>query len=83
MVLINEIKKPIHIVLCGVNNHRPPHPDYLLLAKKTNGTLHTMTQSLNYLSQINEGQIVSFCGFKFVFSKNKFTSLLVQKSIKK
>lgn len=72
MSLIEQIKKPVHIILCGANKTKPSNLSYLILAHKTNGSIHTMHESLQELVKIKDGEIVNFCGYKFLLKNGNF-----------
>jgi hypothetical protein len=63
-VLMNQIHKPIRIILCGTSYGI--NLQYLNLARKTGGSVHTMESDLVDLIKMNEGE-------KFTFMKQKFT----------
>jgi hypothetical protein len=69
MSLLKTIKKPVHVILCGVNKINVPKKEYMNLALSTGGSLHTMQQSITNLSQLKEGQIINFCGSSFKLSQ--------------
>jgi hypothetical protein len=56
MDLINKIKKPVHIILCGTSNGL--EIAYLELARKTGGSVHTMEEHLTELVKLKEGQSI-------------------------
>jgi hypothetical protein len=56
MELIDKIKKPVHIILCGTSGGFDLA--YLELARKTGGSLHTMEENLNELMKLKEGQSI-------------------------
>jgi hypothetical protein len=56
MDLINKIKKPVHIILCGTSNGL--EIAYLELARKTGGSVHTMEEHLTELIKLKEGQSI-------------------------
>jgi hypothetical protein len=49
MALLDQIRKPVHVVLCGTTNRvdQAFQPEYLTLAKRTSGSLHTLEDDLN------------------------------------
>jgi hypothetical protein len=49
MTLLNQIHKPVHVVLCGTTNRidQAFQPEYLTLTKHTSGSLHTLEDDLN------------------------------------
>lgn len=68
--LAGEIKKPVHIILCGtwfgINTQ------YLDLARITGGTVHTIEEDLNDLALLNEGETITLGGTIFKIIKGKF-----------
>lgn len=46
VALLNEMKEPIHIILCGY--YKYINPDYLTLAWKTGGSVHTINREVNF-----------------------------------
>lgn len=62
--LANQIKKPVHIILCGADNGMI-NVDYLELARRTKGTIHTMKEDIENLGKMSDGQT-------FKFGKKKF-----------
>ena len=44
--LLDNIKKPVHVILCGVRNNHTIRTAYLNLAYKTKGSIHTMEEDL-------------------------------------
>lgn len=62
-VLMNQIHKPIRIILCGTSYGI--NLQYLNLARKTGGSVHTMESDLVDLIKMNEGE-------KFTLMKQKF-----------
>ncbi|MCT4560860.1 MAG: hypothetical protein N4A41_05730 [Crocinitomicaceae bacterium] len=53
-VLADQIKKPVHVILCGTNFGI--NVDYLNLARMTSGSVHTMNQDLEELYKMSEGK---------------------------
>jgi len=56
--LLDRFNKPVHIVLCGVNGGSIM-PDYLLLAWKTKGTIHTVEEDITSIAKISEGEEIA------------------------
>ncbi|MBU2019417.1 MAG: hypothetical protein KJ941_07215 [Bacteroidetes bacterium] len=52
--LLEKIDRPIHVILCGVKFG--VNPQYIDLAIKTKGSVHTMTQDLEDLYLLSEGK---------------------------
>ncbi len=56
--MISEIKKPVHVLLCGTTYagiSSPLNTQYLDLAKQTGGTVHTIDEDIVDLVKMNEG----------------------------
>lgn len=62
--LIDQVKKPVKVILCGVQNNQI-NLDYLNLAYKTKGSLHLMEEDLTRLAFLHEGE-------KFSIGKRNF-----------
>jgi hypothetical protein len=52
--LLSKIDRPVHVILCGVKFGI--NPQYIDLAIKTKGSVHTMTQDLEELYLLSEGK---------------------------
>lgn len=55
ILLLKNFTKPVHIILCGADSGWIL-ADYLLIAWKTKGTIHTIEQDINYIANMSEGQ---------------------------
>jgi hypothetical protein len=71
MVLLEKIKTPVKIILCGVYDLRY-NCDYLNIAKQTKGSLHTMENDYINLHSIKEGEVLEMNGFYYKLIKGKF-----------
>ncbi len=49
--LLSKIKIPVHIILCGVTSGMKINADYLNIAYKTRGSLHTIEEDIYFLIQ--------------------------------
>ena len=54
--LLKNFKTPVHIILCGLNNS--VMLDYLLIAWKTKGSIHTIEEDITKIASMMEGQDV-------------------------
>jgi hypothetical protein len=70
LALLSDITKPIHIILCGVKERI--HPDYLWLAYKTRGTVHTIEEDIMNLGAMMEGKTVTIKGRTYKLLNNRF-----------
>jgi len=74
MKLIKQLTKPVNVILCGVNGNNV-NTNYMDLAFKTKGSLHTMEADLNELYKIKDGEEFEFMGKKYIIT-NDGVSLL-------
>lgn len=68
--LIKEIKKPIHIILCGTS--KSINTEYLDLAWHTKGSIHTTTIDLNDLYKVKEGHSFTINNQNFILKNGQF-----------
>ncbi len=71
--LLDQIKVPVRIVLCGT--YYGIHPDYLKIAMKTGGSVHTMENDLTNLTALKEGETISFGKLKYRITKGTFVQV--------
>jgi hypothetical protein len=62
--LMYLINKPVRVILCGTSFGI--NPQYMNLAKKTKGSVHTLERDLSELYKLKEGQSLTFGGNEFV-----------------
>ncbi len=72
LILLPKFKKPVHIILCGAKRFESIHPDYIWLAYKTRGSLHTIEEDIMDLSGMVEGKILTVNGRNYQFLNNRF-----------
>ncbi len=72
--LIRHIKKPVKIILCGAGYGI--NTDYLTLARKTGGSIHTMEYDLTRLMELDEGAELKIGKEKFKVQKGQFVRVL-------
>ena len=53
--LLDKFNLPVHVILCGATEGWIL-PDYLLLAWKTKGTIHTIEEDITSIAKMTEGQ---------------------------
>lgn len=73
MILLESFANPVHIILCGVLDRI--EPDYLRLAWKTKGTVHTMEEDIVTLSRLSEGQQIKIGGTTYKIMGGEFINL--------
>lgn len=73
--LMNELIKteiPVKIILAGARTGGSIHEDYLELAYKTGGTLHTLTEDIKSLYKMKSGEIVKIGSDTYRLSRGRF-----------
>jgi hypothetical protein len=55
-VLIPKINRPVRVIVCSVLKEDPIHPDYIELAYRTKGSIHTLSQDIEDLAKLQENQ---------------------------
>ena len=71
--LINQIKKPVRVVICG--GLEDVNVEYLNLALQTGGSIHTLEQDLVDLIKISEGKEIILDGIRYFLLHGKFVRL--------
>lgn len=71
MVLLPKITVPVHIILCGVNEHSGIHPNYLEIARQTKGTIHLIDKDISNLNTWKEGEVKEMYGRKYKLKRGK------------
>jgi len=69
--LLKDFHYPVHIILCGAL-HGVINPDYLLIAWKTKGTIHTIEEDITRISKLMEGEEITINGYTYVINGGKF-----------
>jgi len=69
--LTPKITKPVHVILCGVENGKV-NPQYVNLAKYTNGSIHTIEEDINNLSKMQANDILKIGSRIFRLKPNGF-----------
>ncbi|MCB0524459.1 MAG: hypothetical protein H6576_16720 [Lewinellaceae bacterium] len=73
--LVTKIGKPVHVILCGVSTAYPVSPAHLYIAWKTKGSLHTITEDITKLAEMEEGESISVMGKKYKILNGKFVTV--------
>lgn len=71
---LSKIKKKTHVILCGETYKKDLafQSDYVQIAKKTNGSIHTLEDDINNPDHIKEMTVVRVGKIYFQFQKGKF-----------
>lgn len=70
MILIGKVKIPIRIILCGTS--RFVNEQYLDMAYRTGGSVHTIEEDIMNLSDMIEGKMITIGGYQYRFTKGRF-----------
>lgn len=68
--LLKRLRKPVRIILCGTENGI--NPDFLKIAHKTKGSIHTIESDIRDIGNIQEGQTIDIDGNIFIFRAGNF-----------
>jgi len=79
MILLDKVKVPVRVVLCGLSENQPIHPDYLEIARKTGGSIHTMKEDIVGLNSLKEHEKIFISGIEYSVKKGK----LVRQGLRK
>jgi len=71
--LLDKFTKPVHIIVCGSNGGI--HPDYLRIAWKTKGSVHTMEEDITAIAKLLDGQTITIGGKIYKLLKGKFIEM--------
>lgn len=72
--LLNQFNKPVHIILCGVE-HDEIMLDYLLIAWKTKGTLHTIEEDISKIASMSEGETIQIGAYTYQILGGSFVRI--------
>jgi hypothetical protein len=83
MDLLHQVKVPVRIILCGAEEQNSFYPslkpdineEYLTIAHRTKGSIHTLQQDILDLSATQEGEIVEIGEHRYLLSNRQFIKL--------
>ncbi|MGH1336930.1 MAG: hypothetical protein ACRBFS_12470 [Aureispira sp.] len=83
MDLLYNIKIPVRIILCGAEEQNSFYPslkpdineEYLTIAHRTKGSIHTLRQDILDISATKEGEIVQIGAHRYLLSNRQFIKL--------
>jgi hypothetical protein len=64
--LVSRIKVPVRVILCGVFEGMEINTDYLNIAYKTKGSIHTIEQDITELINKTAGKTFNINGFDYI-----------------
>ena len=73
IALLEKLNIPVKIILCGVNS--TIEEDYLKLAWKTKGSVHTIEEDILSIGKMLDGQEIKINGRTYRLMKNKFIEI--------
>ncbi|MFN0014280.1 MAG: hypothetical protein ACKVU2_06995 [Saprospiraceae bacterium] len=68
--LLEKLRKPVHVVLCGTE--QGANEQYLEIAYKTGGSIHTIEQDIEDLARLADGATISIGAHQYKVSRGKF-----------
>jgi hypothetical protein len=66
LILISRVKVPVRVILCGVYEGMEINTDYLNIAYKTKGSIHTIEQDISELINQTAGKRFNINGFDYI-----------------
>lgn len=83
MALLSQIKVPVRVILCGAEEKNTYYQSmrsdineqYLTIAHRTGGSLHTLKSDIWNLSEKKEGEVVQIGQSKYVLKNRQFIKL--------
>jgi hypothetical protein len=69
--LVYELDLPVRVIITGLNNNSV-NEEYLELAYRTKGSIHTLEDDLENLFQLNDGDHILIDGKYYRIQKGKF-----------
>ncbi len=72
--LLKEFTQPVHIILCG-SSQGWILPDYLLIAWKTKGTIHTIEEDITSLARMSEGMEIKIGQYIYKIMGGEFVQI--------
>jgi len=71
LILIGKVKVPVRVILCGVYEGMEINTDYLNIAYKTHGSIHTIEQDITELINQASGKRFNINGFDYIIKNGK------------
>jgi hypothetical protein len=69
--LLPRMKKPVRVILCGVSYGMEINPDYLNIAYKTKGSIHTIEEDIFDLNNLIRNKTLSINGVNYKIMNGK------------
>ncbi|MFN3403469.1 MAG: hypothetical protein ACK40G_05185 [Cytophagaceae bacterium] len=71
MSLLNQINVPVRVILCGSREGAPVLHDYLKIAYKTGGSVHTIAEDVYNLHELQEGNRFSLLNVDYIMFQGR------------
>jgi hypothetical protein len=71
--LLKDFDRPVHIILCGARDFILL--DYLLIAWKTKGSIHTIERDIKEIASMSEGETIEVQGINYKIMGGQFVRL--------
>lgn len=72
--LLNKLKVPVRIIVCGSEKGEDINPQYLTIAYQTGGSVHTLKKDIIDLQKTVEGKSIIIDGVRYVLRNGEFIS---------
>lgn len=72
MELLDNVTRPVRIILCGIDQHSYVEPDYLLLAWKTKGSIHSIEKDIETVAKMMDGRVITLWGKEYRLLNGRF-----------
>jgi hypothetical protein len=72
MELLRLVKKPVHIIACGVKDKI--NTDFLTIARATGGSVHLVENDIDNLAALKEGESITIGGNTYTIQNGQFRS---------
>ena len=73
MQLLTQLRVPVHIILCGTEFG--VNENYLEIAYKTGGSIHTIEQDIDDLARLADGATITIGAFQYRVNRGKFIQI--------
>jgi hypothetical protein len=70
MELLRLVKKPVHIIACGVRDKI--NTDFLTIARATGGSVHLIEKDIDNLATLKEGESIAIGSNTYIIENGKF-----------
>jgi hypothetical protein len=73
--MLAEVKQPVKVIVCGTDYYglkTPVNTQYLDLARKTRGSIHTIEEDIEDLADKKDGEEIVIGGNKYLIRGGKF-----------